>query len=132
MKTIKILLFLFIAFIFHSCQSLMEIAGALSTISDTTSSSSTSNNTSSYSNTTSYSSYNTNSSTTSKKTKVKVNCWACKGTGRSVSKTYPATYGVAANEIKREYCKYCEKYDKPHTHKICTACKGLGHTYEYK
>lgn len=136
MKSIKFLVLALVLASFYSCSSLMDIASALAELPDTSSSSSTSSYTNSYSsNTPSSASYQSSSSTTTttpKKTRVKVECWACKGTGKSVSRTYPATYGVEANEAKREYCKYCGKRDRPHTHKNCTACKGLGYTYEYK
>lgn len=140
MKHIKFLSLFFIGIALCSCASLVDFANAISEASEASSSSSSSSAnsyTSSYSNTSSSSSSSssygtTSSSTTQKKTRVRVECWACKGTGKTAARTYPATYGQTENEIKREYCKYCGKTDRPHTHKSCTACKGVGYTYEYK
>ena len=140
MKYIKFLIAAFVVILLNSCAALFDFADALSEISNTTNNTSSASHSSSSSNSNAYtssyntssSSYSTSSSSTPKKTRVKVECWACKGTGKSSSRNYPATYGLAANEIKYEYCKYCGKKDKVHTHKTCTACKGLGYTYEYK
>lgn len=144
MKHIKLFLFFFIGIALCSCASLVDFANAISEVSGASSSSSSSSSsgsassyTSSYSNTNSSSSSSPSYSTTSssisqRKTRVRVECWACKGTGKTVARIYPATYGQTENEMKREYCKYCGQKDRPHTHKSCTACKGLGYTYEYK
>jgi hypothetical protein len=50
-------------------------------------------------------------------------CTACRGTGQSSSVTYPPNYGTPTVD---EWCSTCKAMRKPHTHKLCLSCGGLG------
>lgn len=50
-------------------------------------------------------------------------CGVCNGTGYSNSVIYPPNYGTPTVD---EWCNICKSRRKPHTHKPCYSCGGLG------
>jgi hypothetical protein len=50
-------------------------------------------------------------------------CGVCNGTGNSNSVVYPPNYGTPSAD---EWCNICKSWRKPHTHKPCYSCGGLG------
>ncbi len=50
-------------------------------------------------------------------------CAVCNGTGYSNSVIWAPNYGTPPDD---EWCSICKSYRKPHTHKPCSSCGGLG------
>ncbi|MFZ4549381.1 MAG: hypothetical protein ACOYN4_18185 [Bacteroidales bacterium] len=50
-------------------------------------------------------------------------CSVCNGTGYSNSVIWAPNYGTPPDD---EWCSICKSYKKPHTHRPCSSCGGLG------